>query len=106
MVTTDRANESYNIAVKYLREKYGYRRSGLVESARKRLDKAKNKKERKEIDDELTDDDYILIHNPIPDDDRDGKEIELLLSQYHYGYTVRFELYNKLCELGVIKYEE
>ena len=105
MITTDRVNESYNIAIKYLQEKYGYRKFGLVESAKKRLNHV-TKKKRKEIEAELTDDDYILVHNPIPDDDKDGIEIQLLLSQYHYGYNVRFELYNKLCQLGVIKYEQ
>jgi hypothetical protein len=106
MITTDRANASYNIAVKYLQDKYGKRRCGHTEAFSKKMRQAKNKKELKEVMDSETDDDFIIVYNPIPDDNRDDIEIQLLLSQFYYGYKVRFELYNKLCIMGVIKYEE
>lgn len=106
MITIDRVNESYNIAVKYLGDKYGRRRSGHTEAFSKRMRQARNKKELNEVMSTETDDDFIMVLNPIPDSDRDSVEIQLLLNQYHYGYKVRYELYNKLCQVGAIKYEQ
>jgi len=102
MVTIDRVNESYNIAVKYLGDKYGRRRCGHTEAFSKRMRQARNKKELNEVIASETDDDFIMVLNMVTE--HDDIEVQLLLSQYHYGYTVRFELYNKLCQLGVIEW--
>ena len=92
---------SYNIAVKYLKDKYGYTNGSFTRKFADKLIKARNKKEYKKILDSVTIDDYQTINMPVTDDN--DKEIELLLSQYPYGWNVRKELYNKLCILGLIK---
>jgi len=91
---------TYNTAIKYLQNKYGYRRLGYTSSFRNKLNK-KNREQQKELIASATDRDYELKINLATD--TEDKEIELLLSQYPYGYKVREELYNKLCTLGVIK---
>jgi hypothetical protein len=100
MITIDRVNESYNIAFNYLKNKYGCRRSGHTNGFTRKLRQARNKKEFNEIMSIVTDDDFIMILNTVTE--HDDIEIQLLMNQYGYGYTVRFELYNKLCILGVV----
>jgi len=89
----------FNAGIKYLKDKYGYCKVYHTDKYRERIQKARNAKERKAIEAAITDDDWTTIHNPATD--RDGKEVELLLQQYPYGYSVRKELYNKLISLGV-----
>jgi hypothetical protein len=90
----------YNFAIQYLKNKYGYRKTQHTEKFSLRLRRARNKKEFNEVLASITDDDWLTIHNPATDDD--GHEIELLLQQYSYGRSVRYELYNKLCCIGAI----
>lgn len=94
--------DCYNDGVRYLKEKYGVKRSfSTTSSFGEKLRKAKNKKERQEILASATDNDYITTPNPATD--HDGKVIELLLDQYYHGRSVRYELHNKLVSLGYIE---
>lgn len=92
-------NNCYNVGIKYLKDTYGYRKVYHTDKFRKSLQHAKNAKERKAIEAAETDDDWVIIHNSPTD--HDGYEVELLLQQYPYGYSVRKELYRKLISLGV-----
>lgn len=94
-------NNCYNIAIKYLIDKYGSKPAYLINSSRIRLSQARNKKERKLIEDSFTDADYVITFNN-PTDDND-KLIEALVNQYQYGYSIRFELYNVLVSMKIIK---
>lgn len=91
----------YNEGVKYLKQKFGFRNVHFTEGFAKKLRRARNKKEHKEILATATNDDYIQIINSIPDDDHNSQEVLLLLGQYYYGVSVKKELYNKLISLGV-----
>jgi hypothetical protein len=89
----------YNVGIRYLCDKYGSRKMGLIESAQKKL-RNLTRKQYDAMFATFTDDDYYHIHNDATD--HDGREIELLLNQYPYGYGVRYELYNKLVAVGAI----
>ena len=89
-----------NIAFDYLKDKYGYTRRGYTSSFSNKLIKARNKKEREEIENNSTDKDYFLKINPITDEK--DEVIQLLISQYYYGIQAKKELYYKLMEFGII----
>jgi len=91
---TDIPINCINIAFNYLKDKYGYKRTGYTNGFIDKLRKARTVKERKEILSTVTDNDYIIITNPATE--HDDIEVELLMQQYYYGYIVRFELQNKL----------
>lgn len=94
-------NDAYNTAIKYLRDKYGYRRGLLTESSQKRLNN-KNKKEREDIEKSFSDQNYYPILNQVtcPDD----KVIEVLIGQYYLGIQAKKELYNILLLRGIISH--
>lgn len=89
-----------NEAFEYLKIKYGYKRLNPTGKASNRLAKARNKKEREEVRNSLTDGDYNLRLNPITEEK--DKVIELLIGQYYYGMEAKKELYYKLVEYGVL----
>ena len=83
-------SNSYNNALKYLRDKYGYKRQCLTEKSSSKLMKARNKTDRTAIENSFTDRNYILKINSVtnPQD----RNILLLLNQYQYGIAARKEL--------------
>jgi len=93
--------DCYNVAIKYLSDKYGIRRTGFTSTFQRKLSH-KNKKEQSKMIAESTDNDYQIILNNVPDENKDDKEIELLLHQYPFGYTIRFELQAKLENMKII----
>jgi len=90
----------YNEAINYLKNKYGFKRTGLTSKAQEKLSKARNKKERKEIEDSFTERDYQIKINSITE--KDDEFIMLLIQQYYYGNAPKKELYNKLIQMGII----
>jgi hypothetical protein len=94
--------ECYNIAIKYLKDTYGYKCSYYTSSFSEKLRRARNRKEQKALIAAATDSDYMQVINPIPADDHNGNEIMLLVGQYYYGISVKKELYYKLLHMGVI----
>lgn len=89
--------DCYNIAVRYLINTYGVRSKEFTSNFRDKLRKAHSKKDYLELIKNATDVDYIVLPNKATD--TDGREIELLLSQYYYGWCVRYELQSKLRQL-------
>lgn len=92
----------YNIAIKYLMDKYGYKTHVLSKSIQDQLRKARNKKERKEIENKIKDSDYIHLMDSSKIEDHDDKEIYLLLNQFYLSNKVKIELENKLKTMGII----
>jgi len=90
----------YNEAYAYLKAKYGVTRLGLTCSAMQRLTRARNAKERKEIESSFTDNDYQLRLNNITG--LDDIQIEILMKQYYYGIAAKKDLYNTLIDRGII----
>mgnify|MGYP001589773150 CR=1 FL=1 len=94
----------YNIAYNYLKDKYGYRKIGYNDKFRTKLQRARNAKESKELLANITDNDFNIVLNDVPEPEinvRD-REIELLLNQYQYGLPINVELYNVLIIVGAI----
>jgi hypothetical protein len=83
----------YNIAFNYLGNKYGFTRVELIPSVREKLRRARNKKEEKEIESKITEEDYPhrINHDNIPEIGSD-RTIYLLLTQYYYGSAPKKEL--------------
>jgi len=98
----------YNIAYNYLKDKYGYRKIGHNETFNKKLRIARNAKERNILLKNVTDNDFNIVLNNVPNPEaktRD-REIELLLDQYKYNTNViNVELYRALVSVGVIEYK-
>ena len=95
-------SDSYNIAYNYLKSKYGYRVLGYTNIFSSRLHKASRKKDRDLLESNATEKDYNIKLNDVDPNNWDDKCIELYLGQYYYGYTVRYELYEKLCNMKII----
>jgi hypothetical protein len=89
----------YNKAIQYLNGKYGYKRIRKTIAFDKKYWGAPNNTKRKELEDNATDRDYITAWNQPTD--HDGKMIELLIKQYHYGEAPKKELESVLTRLGV-----
>ena len=85
-------NDAYN----YLKDKYGYVRGNPTVRFQKQLSR-KSKKEQKRILESSTDNDYILILNPITEEV--DKCVELLMGQYYYGISAKQELNNLLIQI-------
>jgi hypothetical protein len=91
--------DCYNEAYNYLKEKYGYKRTFLTTTFHYKT-RNYNKKEKGEAIAKATDKDYVLIINPIGEEDR---IIEILMNQYYCSIKAKKELYYKLIQIGVIK---
>jgi len=96
------ANDSYTIGYSYLKNKYGYKGIVYTSAFREKLHKTYSVKARRELEANATEKDYHTFLKPIDKDNFDDRCIELLLGQYYYGYTIRFELFDKLCSMGII----
>jgi regulator of replication initiation timing len=97
----------YNIGYNYLKDKYGYRKIGYTEKFNSKLQRARNAKERKELLANITENDYKIVLNDVPEPEMNvrDREIELLLKQYQYGFHINNELYNALVKAGAIEYK-
>lgn len=92
----------YNIAVKYLINKYGKKIVDYTESYREKLRKANTVKERTEIRNNISDKDIVITFNDVPIENTDDINIVLLLNQYYYGKAVKQELEDKLVSMGIV----
>ena len=101
MITITDTQDCYNIAYNYLKDKYGYRKLNYTNSFYAKLRMTNNAKQRKELLNTLTDNDYNISLNPAIE--HDDKEIELLLSQYYFGFCIKAELRNKLLRMKVVQ---
>jgi hypothetical protein len=90
-----------NIAIKYLIEKCGSIRCGLIKSSERKLSYARGVRERRKIENSFTDEDYCLSYNQHNVTDED-MEIHLLINEYYLSIKVREELYNKLAQKNII----
>lgn len=90
----------YNEAINYLKNKYGFKRTQITSKANEKLRKARNKKERKEIEDSFTERDFQIKINPIIE--KEDEYIILLIQQYYYGNAPKLELCDKLIQMGII----
>ena len=86
----------YNDAYYYLKDKYGYVRGNPTVRFQKQLS-WKSKKEQKRILESSTDNYYILVLNPITEEV--DKQVELLMGQYYYGISAKYELNNLLIQI-------
>jgi len=95
----------YNIAYKYLLNKYGYSEKEMLDKHEVAIRKAPNKKAKDEILKSLTDDDYTYNLKEVPTKNNNDYTLYNLLQQYNkdLGYTVKKELFNKLVEMKIIK---
>ena len=102
MVTTTKYTDAYNIAVQYLKVKYGIKYCGLTCAAQKRSDALMfvTKNKRKKIEASYTDNDYNTTFNEAFE--YSDIEISLLLKQYYFCESVKIELKNKLEYLGLM----
>jgi hypothetical protein len=90
---------SYNIAFNYLKDKYGYKRSGLTQKKLEEAYRQTNKKQRLEFNKNLTNDDYILIINKVTEPI--DKLILTLMGQCSYGIQAKKELSLLLFNLNI-----
>lgn len=87
----------YNEGYAYLKNKYGFSDRRLTLASQSKVSKARNKKEKQDVLDSFTDDNYVQTLNPITD--LKDQDIYLLLTQYAYGIHIRKELYFKLLNI-------
>lgn len=94
----------YNIAIKYLQDKYGTRRV-KTRAFEQRLAKARNKMDYARILHEASDSDYTVeLLNSDMDKvgDINDKELYLLCKQYYLGSEPKKELAEKIKELNLV----
>jgi hypothetical protein len=94
--------DAYNTAIKYLKDTFGENKTiCLSEKGSKKLRRARNEKERKEIrSDEAN---YAPMPYNIPNkEDMSNYKIHLLLTQYQYNsILIKEELINALFDVGI-----
>ena len=95
--------ECYNVAVTYLKNKYGFTLNGLICTASNKLYKERSAEKRKEIEKSFTAKDYIEVINTHLINDVNDLNVKLLIEQYYSSYSVREDLYYLLIDIGVIK---
>ncbi len=85
---------SYNIALKYLQDKYGYVRQRPTGSFESKLSRTRSVKEKKQMVSDSTDKDYVLSLNDhlIPKDKSFDHAVLVLIGQYYYGIGAKKDL--------------
>jgi hypothetical protein len=90
--------DPYNVAVKYLCEKFGIRCKQLTCAGSEEIRKARNVAEAEKIRNDESN--YHWTYN-IPEPEHEDYNIHLLVTQYSYARCVRFELQTALEQIGI-----
>lgn len=95
----------YNIALKYLTEKYKDR-CHKVQSVefRKKVERCKTVREKRILYENMTDADFdYVLPSKIVFDCPNDEHLRLLVNQYYFGFGVKRDLEEKLLEMGLVE---
>jgi hypothetical protein len=95
---------AYNIALNYLRDKYGYTRDRYTATFENKLHQAGTIQKKRKLIGESTDDDYVLRINKekIPLDRSFDHQVLVLIDQYYHGASPKKELENLMKSIGLM----
>lgn len=92
--------DEYNIAITYMKGKYGEKPLGMTHTALERIRKCRNESERKIERKNLNN--YISTYNSHLIEDKTDLNIHLLINQYYLNPKIKDELKYALMEIGII----
>lgn len=92
--------DEYNIAITYIKGKYGEKPLGMTCAGFERIRKCRNASERKiEL---KNSNNYISTYNSHLIEDKIDLNVHLLINQYHLSPKIKNELKYALMEIGII----